>query len=153
MANIAGIRDNHVLSFFLLDDKTKFHLTLRAFAFSGPSKERCRVHLAGIFRPHVVVFEAQTAPWVTLLNFGTKDSGPIPTQQSSPAGKGFDGYLIPVFFPQLKSCFCLGDGPQKIVFFFFSFVLFFTVEAIFGLYQQTKYQNTIKIVSARSTND
>ena len=102
MANVAIIRHFNVFSFFLPDDKSRFHVAFWTLAFSTSPEEHCRVDLARVFRPDVIVLEAQTAPWVALFNLADEDSSPVSAQQATAARKGVDWNSFPVLFRKLE---------------------------------------------------
>ena len=103
VANISDVLDIHVFSFLFLNDKCNFQSTFRTLAFTIPSEKRCRVLLTRISRSHVVVLEAQIAPWVTILHFDGEDFGPVPSQQSPTAWERTEGNSIPVLLSELES--------------------------------------------------
>ena len=122
VAHITHIRHIHVFSFFFPDDKSHFHVTLWSLAFRSSSEEHRWVDFARVFWSHVIILEAQTAPWVAFFNFAEKDSSPVPTQQSASTWKCVDWNSLPVFFRQLKSCGCSIDVLSKILFGFSVFI-------------------------------
>ena len=122
VTNITHIRHIHVFSFFFPNDKSHFHVTLWSFAFRSSSEEHRWVDFPRVFWSHVIILEAQTAPWVAFFYFAEEDSSPVPTQQSAAARKCVDWNSLPVLFRQLKSCGCSIDVLSKILFGFSVFI-------------------------------
>ena len=116
MANISYIRHIHVFSFFLPDDKSHFNIAFWSLAFRSSSEEHCWVDFPRVFWSHVIILEAQTAPWVAFFNFTEEDSSPVPTQKSATAGECVDWNSLPILFRQLKSCCSSIDVLSKILF-------------------------------------
>ena len=71
----------------------------------------------------MIIFEAQTAPWVAFFDFAEKDSGPVPTQQSATAWERVDRNSFPIIFRQLESCCGPIDVQAKIFLWFSVFVV------------------------------
>ena len=117
VADITRIGDFNVLSFDLFDEKSQFYVTLRELTFARSSEERCWLRLAWVYRPHMIVLEAQTAPRVAQFQFIAEDPCPVSTKQTSSTWKISDSDLLPVWFRKCESCLCIVFDRPKILFF------------------------------------
>ena len=123
VAHIAHVRHINIFPSLFLDHKSHFNIAFWALTFRASSEEYRWMDFAGVFWSHVIVFEAQTAPWIAFFNFAEKNPGPVPTQQSATAWESVDGNSFPVFFRQLESC-CCSIGVHSKIFFSISVFVF-----------------------------
>ena len=123
VAHVTHISHIHVFSFLFLDDKSHFHVAFRSLAFCSSSEEHRWVDLAWIFWSDVIIFKAQTAPWVAFFNFFEKDFCPVATQQSATAWESIYRHPFPVFSAQLEPCCSSIDIHTKVFFLSSVFVL------------------------------
>ena len=122
VTHVSHIHHIHIFSFLFLDNKSHFHIALWSLAFCGPSEKDRWVDLARVFWSHVIIFEAQTAPWVALFNSVDENFSPVPWKQPPTAWKSTYWNSVPVFFSQLKRC-SFSIHVHVEVFFFFSFII------------------------------
>ena len=80
VANISHVSHVDVFSFFFPDDKSHLYVAFWSLAFRSSSEEHRWVDFTRVFWSHVIILEAQTAPWVAFFNFAEEDSSPVSTQ-------------------------------------------------------------------------
>ena len=135
VTHVTHIRHIHVFSHLFADNKSHFNVAFWALALRTSSEEHRWMNFAGIFWSHVIVLEAQTAPWVTFFYFLKKDSSPVATQQPAAARESVDGNSFPVFFRQLKpGCRPIEAHPEVL----FTFSIFVIIRWIWFTLQWRK---------------
>ena len=123
VANISQVGHLHMFSSFFPDHKSHLHVAFWSLAFRASPEEYCWVDFPRVFWSHVIIFEAQTAPWVAFFDFAEEDSCPVATQQSATAGECVDRNSCPVLFGQLKSCCSTIDLLSEILVSFSVFII------------------------------
>ena len=145
VTHVTHISHIHVFSHLFADNKSHFNVAFWTLALRTSSEKHRWMDFAGIFWSHVIVLEAQTAPWVTFFYFLKKDSSPVATKQPATAWESVDGNSLPVFFRQLKpGCRPIEAHPEVL----FMFSIFVIIRWICFTLQQR--ERTTRKISERS---
>ena len=123
VANISQVGHLHMFSSFFPDHKSHLHVAFWSLALRASPEEHRWVDFPRVFWSHVIILEAQTAPWVAFFDFTEEDSCPVAAQQTATARECVNWNSCPVLFGQLKSGCCSIDVLSEILFSFSVFVI------------------------------